>query len=316
MQKYTIADFNRDFADDAACLDAIRDMLYPDGISCRKCGEIRPHHRLTNRKAYSCDYCGTHVYPLAGTIFEKSTTPLKSWFYALYLMAQTRCGISAKQLERELGVTYKTAWRMFTQIRKLFSEDGGLLVGHVEIDETWVGGRPRYRKGQEAPKHEDGRSKKGRRPTDHPNQPTTVIGAVERGGQVQAKVIPDRKVRSVLPLVTSRIALGTTVYTDEAMHYNKLPAQGYEHHRIQHAAKVYVKGNVHTNTIEGFWMLLKTGILGTHHAVSPKYLQHYVNEYAFRYSHRKDDAPMFETMQERVTKVRHGRYGKYAPIGE
>src|SRR5580704_8332828 len=125
MQKYTIHDFNRDFADDDACLDFILHLVHPDGVTCRKCQEVRQHHKLHGRKAYSCDYCGTHVYPLAGTIFEKSTTPLKSWFYAMHLMAMTRCGISAKQIERELGVTYKTAWRIFTQIRKLMAEDGG-----------------------------------------------------------------------------------------------------------------------------------------------------------------------------------------------
>lgn len=138
---YTIADFNRDYPDEDAALQTIVDMVYPDGITCRKCGIVRPHSKLTGRKAYSCNYCGTHVYPLAGTIFEKSTTPLKSWFYAMFLMASTRCGISAKQLERELGVTYKTAWRMFTQIRKLMAEDDGPLQGEVEVDETFIGGR-------------------------------------------------------------------------------------------------------------------------------------------------------------------------------
>src|SRR5688572_19975148 len=107
MQKYTIRNFNEDFPDDDACLEQVLVMLYPEGVFCRTCNQTRPHARLTNRKAYSCDYCGTHVYPLAGTIFEKSSTPLKSWFYAMYLMGSTRCGISAKQLERELGVTYK-----------------------------------------------------------------------------------------------------------------------------------------------------------------------------------------------------------------
>ena len=125
--KYTINDFNRDFPDDDACFEAIAEMLYPNGMNCRTCERIRPHSRITGRRAYACAHCGTHVYPLAGTIFAKSTTPLKSWFYAMYLMGSTRCGISAKQLERELGVTYKTAWRMFTQIRKLMDEAGGPL---------------------------------------------------------------------------------------------------------------------------------------------------------------------------------------------
>src|SRR5215217_7110676 len=146
MRRYTIYDFNRDFPDDDACLDFVASLIYPDGIPCRTCGEIRPHARLNRRKAYSCAYCGTHVYPLAGTIFEKSSTPLKSWFYAMYLISSTRCGVSAKQIERELGVTYKTAWRVFNQIRKLMGEDTGRLSGAVEADETYVGGRRRSTK--------------------------------------------------------------------------------------------------------------------------------------------------------------------------
>ena len=156
MERYTIAHFNRDFPDDDACLRFIVDLIYPEGIECRTCGQIRPHAKLRNRKAYSCDYCGTHVYPLAGTIFEKSSTPLKSWFYAVFLISSTRCGISAKQLERELGVTYKTAWRVFNQIRKLMGEDTGRLSGAVEADETYVGGKrcgsKRGRPGQDSHK--------------------------------------------------------------------------------------------------------------------------------------------------------------------
>jgi len=147
MEPYTIRNFNEDFPDDEACFDRITALVYPDGIECRTCGEVRKHHRLTNRKALSCDYCGTHVYPLAGTIFEKSTTPLKSWLYAMYLISSTRCGISAKQLERELGVTYKTAWRMFNQIRKLMGEGLGKFSGEVDADETYIGGRRRESQG-------------------------------------------------------------------------------------------------------------------------------------------------------------------------
>src|SRR5215210_8934728 len=119
----------------------MRDALYPDGIECRSCEVVTKHHRLTKRKAYSCDRCGTHVYPLAGTIFEKSRTPLKSWFYAMFLMSVTRCGISAKQLERETGVTYKTAWRMFKQIRTLMGEEITLEGSTVEMDEMYHGGK-------------------------------------------------------------------------------------------------------------------------------------------------------------------------------
>ena len=147
MKKFTVHQFNQMFPDEDTCLDTVRDMLYPEGIVCRNCQDVTTHYRLKGRKAYSCQYCGSQVYPLAGTIFAKSSTPLRSWFYSMYLMASTRTGISAKQLERELGVTYKTAWRMFKEIRKLMNEDSGPLFGAVEVDETYVGGKRRGKRG-------------------------------------------------------------------------------------------------------------------------------------------------------------------------
>lgn len=143
MGRFTIHEFNRRFSNDDACLEYVVGLAYPDGVKCRTCDEVRKHHRVTKRKAYACDRCGTHVYPLAGTIIEKSSTPLTSWFYAMFLMSSTRCGISAKQLERELGVTYKTAWRMFKQICSLLEEQLENFAGEVEADETYVGGRRR-----------------------------------------------------------------------------------------------------------------------------------------------------------------------------
>src|SRR5688572_30116549 len=205
--KFTIADFNRLFPDEDTCLDFVRDMVYPDGITCRKCGVVRPHSKIEGRKAYACAHCGTHVYPLAGTIFEKSSTALKSWFYAMYLMASTRSGVSAKQLERELGVTYKTAWRMFRQIRALLAEDGGPLSGTVEVDETWYGGKLKFpgRKGHtgQAPGHNSLANK------------TPIVGAVERGGKVKAQVIPNVRAATLLPLVSDHVMPHATVFTDE-----------------------------------------------------------------------------------------------------
>ncbi len=113
MERYTIKDFRKQFPDDDACLVWLKQYLFPQGITCKVCQKITKHHKVAKRKSYSCDRCGHHVHPTAGTIYHKSSTPLTDWFYAVYLMASTRCGISAKQLERELGVTYKTAWRMF-----------------------------------------------------------------------------------------------------------------------------------------------------------------------------------------------------------
>lgn len=140
MKKYTINDFNRDFPTDAICLEWIKDHRWPNGIHCPICSKVTKHHRVKDRTCYECDHCGHQVYPTANTIFHKSSTSLKLWFHAIFLVSSTRCGISAKQLEREIGVTYKTAWRMFKQIRTLLGESQNPFTGEVEVDESYFGG--------------------------------------------------------------------------------------------------------------------------------------------------------------------------------
>src|SRR5690349_7026 len=141
----TFAELLRQFPDNDACLDYLKQRYYPDGTECPKCARESKFHRIKGRSAYSCQHCGAHVYPTAGTIFHKSTTSLQLWFYAIYLMSSTRCGISAKQLEREIGVSNKTAHRMLRLIRSELMAQGyqGPLTGTVEVDETFVGGKPR-----------------------------------------------------------------------------------------------------------------------------------------------------------------------------
>lgn len=197
MERYTIKNFNEDFRDDDDALNFVASMVYvtwPD-VHCRKCDEITHHYRIKGRKVFSCQKCGTQVSPLAGTIFEKSSTGMKSWMYAIYLVSQTRGGISAKQLERELGVTYKTAWRMFKQIRSLMSDDDGPLQGIVEVDETFVGGKPR----DVAEKDEYGRTKRGPRPGFH--DPVGVLLAwsdlpqTQRSGCFSSRFLQSAKAR-------------------------------------------------------------------------------------------------------------------------
>src|SRR6202166_577774 len=137
---YSLMEFEREFPDDAACLEWLVKRLYPDGIHCPRCEKITKHHREAKRPSYACQNCGHHEHPMRGTIFEDSATSLKLWFYAIFLMSSTRCGISAKQIERELGVTYKCAWRMFNKIRSMLDEDNGPLTGKVEADESFYGG--------------------------------------------------------------------------------------------------------------------------------------------------------------------------------
>lgn len=290
--RYTIFEFEREFPDDAACLDWLVAHRYPDGIWCPTCEKVTRHHRESRRPSYACQFCGHREHPMVGTIFENSATSLRLWFYAIYLMASTRCGISAKQLERELGVTYKTAWRMFHQIRKLFEQDGDPLGGKVEMDETYMGGRPR--------KSDSIRTKRDAARWRDANK-TPVFGMVERQGRVRAKVVPSRKGETIGNLASGHVLDSAEVFTDEAPVYDKIGRKFNRHYRIRHRAKIYVDGDVHTQTIEGFFSLLKRGISGVYHAVSTKYLQSYVDEYAFRYNHRKAGGRgVFNAMMDRI----------------
>ncbi len=282
MKKYTIKDFQREFPDDASCLEWLKEYRWPNGIFCKACGKITKHHLMTTRRSFSCQECGNHVHPTAGTIYHKSPTSLTTWFYTIYLMAQTRGGISAKQIERETGVTYKTAWRMCKLIRTRLDEGHDPLSGEVEVDETYFGGA---RKGKR------GRGAAGKTP---------VVGLIQRRGKLKTKTVSDVKRKTLIPIVINEVEPGTTIYTDEMASYQPLEDNGYSHHTIPHGAKIYAIGNVHTNTIEGFWSLVKRGIGGVYHSVSPKYLQNYVNEYAFRYNHRDDAQPMFQTFLSRA----------------
>ncbi|HVN69903.1 MAG TPA: IS1595 family transposase [Candidatus Binatia bacterium] len=289
-RKYTFKDFERDFPGDEACMAWLVEFLYPHGIHCLGCGEVRPHHQLKGRpKVWTCDYCGTHTHPTAGTIFHKSSTSLKTWFHAIYLMSATRCGISAMQLMRETGVTYKTAWRMFNLIRKMLLEDLRDLHGSVEVDETYVGGKKRGRGYYNL--NRGGGLK------------TAVGGAVERGGRVSAYVMEGRGLWDLTEPVAERVLPESTIFTDEAPQYKRLTkmGKGWEHRRIHHAEKVYVRGDIHTNTIEGFWSLVKRGISGVYHSVSKKHLQGYLDEYSFRYNHRFDDRPMFKALKAQIS---------------
>lgn len=261
----------------------IKWVLLTNGVTCEKCQKVTPHYRITGRLCYSCEHCGTQVYPMAGTIFERSSTPLRLWFKAIAYMAVTRCGISSRQLSRDLGVGVKTGWRMFTQIRKILAENPTGLGGGVEVDETYIGGR-----------------KKGKQGRGSENK-VIVFGMVERGGRVRAQVVPDVKAKTLLPKIEERILPDAMVYTDDLRSYNKLTSMGFVHGVVNHSAGVYVTGeDIHTNTVEGFWSQLKRSIDGTYHHVEGKYLQGYVDEYAFRYSHRKDKQAMFRTMLEKV----------------
>lgn len=284
------------FPHNDACLEYLKSKFFADGSECPKCGKSSKFHRIKGRSAYSCQYCGHHVYPTAGTIFHKSTVSLQLWFFAVYLMSSTRCGISAKQLEREIGVTYKTAHRMFKQIRTLLSDEGeDQLSGDVEVDESAYGGKPRAY---------ETRNKLGRISKTHK---PTVLAMVERRGRVRALVIPDRGTRSIHMAVKEHVLEDSMLFTDEWNAYTTIAPNYRGHRRIKHKAKVYVDGETHTQTVEGFFGLFKNGVRGVYHAISTDYLQAYLDEYAFRYNRRNSSKPMFWAMLDRVQEHRLAR---------
>ncbi len=286
VQPLSVRDFFKRFPTDDACLDHVMEVRYGMRHPCDKCLNLSTFHRLTGRQAYSCAHCGHHVYPCAGTIFQDSRTPLTVWFYAIYLFVATRHGVSAKELQRTLGVTYKTAWRMGQQIRKLIDKADGeaVLRGHVEIDEAYVGG---HRPGKR------GRGAAGK---------TIVMGMKERDGRMETAVIPNVKKDTLRNVVLDKVEPGSIVSTDELYSYGLLTPDGYRHGAVKHAAKEWSyydyrhDATHHTNNVENFWRLFKNAIRSTHIHVSAKYMDRYLNEFAFRSNHRLMGNAMFDLL--------------------
>lgn len=295
---YSVTEFLADFPDDAACLDYLwRTRYAPDGehAHCPRCDCERVFRRYATkqqRQSWTCTGCGHHVHPTAGTIFHRSSTSLRLWFHAMYLMTSTRCGISAKQLERELGVHYKTAWRMFNRIRNELMADEGhkALDGEVEVDETAWGGRPRRKLDpKEAAAFREAKA--------------TVLGMVERGGRVRLRVIAGRRGEPLSGAVRANVRPDAILFTDDWKPYKPLSREYAGHQVINHSDGVYVLGNIHTNTIEGFFGNLKTGMRGAYKTVSKKWLQSYLDEYAWRYNNRfRDGRSMFHRLLAEASK--------------
>lgn len=291
---YSVTEFLREFPDDAACLEHLwRTRHSPDGehAYCPRCDGQKVFKRYKTkqqRQSWTCTACGHHVHPTAGTIFHRSSTSLRLWFHAIYLLTSTRCGISAKQLERELGVHYKTAWRMFNKIRvELMSEDEAReqpLKGEVEVDETSWGGRPRRKlTRQEAAQFREAK--------------TTVLGMVERGGKLKLRVIESRRGEPLSGAVRANVNPDAILFTERLDGLQAPARQVPRPPVINHSAGVYVEGDVHTNSIEGAFGNLKTGMRGTYKKVSEKWLQSYLDEYAWRYNERhRDGRSMFHSL--------------------
>lgn len=262
--KYTIETFNRQFPTEEACLEYL--------LIAQKRSK-KGYVKVKNRRAYA-DKKGKQYYPTAGTIFHGSSTSLVLWFYAIYLFSVSKHGVSAKELQRVLGTTYKCAWRIGNRIRNKMKEDTGLFKGVVEFDEAFIGGNRRlevFRKG-------------------HNKNP--VFGMIERGGRVHAEPVPNLSYFTLYQIFHKKLHRGARIITDEARSYLPLKHDGYKHKSVNHSKWEYVRYEknltVTTNTIEAFWSHLKNGINGTYRYVSKQHLASYVFESSFRHNHRHE----------------------------
>lgn len=279
-----LIDFLKKYPNNEACLQQIFSTRYGFKPYCSACKERRKFTKIKDRPVYQCLY-GHQISPLAGTVFEKTTTPLQYWFYAMFLMTATRGGISAKQLQRELKVTYKTAWRMMKQIRILMGKSGNRkLKGIVEVDESFFGGKGMNRK--YVPNFNE-------KPKD------IIMGMVEREGKVVMKKIETTGKYALWEQLERHVDPTATVMTDQYIGYKNIHQMGYDHHAVDHG-KTYVVGKAHTNNIEGLWGRIKPGIKGVYRKVSSKYIESYMNEYCFRFNNRKIPDEMFRILLNQI----------------
>lgn len=258
----------------------------------KKCQRVTKHYKDRNRRSYSCGVCGKHMHPTAGTIYHRSRVPLTDWFYAVYMMSSNKAGTSAMQIQRELGVTYKTAWRMMHQIRTMMDAPDVPLEDEVEIDETFVHANTFKRS-----------SARKRYGFDARRKGEVVFGIVQRGGSVKVWHVKSTGARVLQPIIRSYVKSGSTIHTDGYLGYRRLPQMGYKHHWTDHSKFQFYTPESSTQNIENVWSHFKRGIKGVYRHIDKKYIQAYANEYAWRYSHRNATS-MFWALMEQVSSER------------
>lgn len=287
---YTFQQLLAEFPDDDACLDYLFDQLYGSLRHCPNCGVIAAEfYRVQGRKCYACIECRYQIHPTSGTIFHKSSTPLRLWFIAVYLISVSRNGIAATELERVLGVNYKTAWRMAHLIRGTMDQGNTLLKGILEADEVWIGGR--------------------RRSSNRFRNKTPVLGVVERKGKIRMLALDDvATARDVTEFLANNALVGSTLNTDESHLYHRA-SKVYKRQMVAHGRWQFVDGDIYTNSIEGAWTILKGEIGATHRSVTKDYLQLYINEMVWKYNHRNE--VLFPLLIDKVIRARRRPKSKY-----
>ena len=275
----SLIDLVTTFTDEQSCIDHLTQLRWNGDIVSPFDASSKVYVCKGNK--YKCKNTGKYFNVKTGTMFDNTKIKLQKWFMAIYLITLHKKGISSLQLSRDIKITQKSAWFMLQRIRACFGIDNNddKLTGEVEIDETYVGGKNKNRHESKKVKNSQGRS---------PKDKTPVVGMVQREGKLIAKKVIDVKEGTITEIVAKNIDLNAKVYTDEYRGYNAV-RRIYDHQQVKHSAKEYVNGRVHTNTIEGFWSLLKRGIVGIYHFTSEKHLQRYVDEFVFRYNSRDLD---------------------------
>lgn len=276
-QEFDLAELIERFGSEDSCHAYLEELRWPDGVKCPRCDSDKIS-RIAKRRQFDCDGCRYQFSVRVGTIFHDSKLPLWKWFLAVYMMGESRKGISANQLKRMLGVSYKTAWYLCHRIRSTMSDESGeLLGGIVEADETYVGGKLGGF---------DSRKESARHRRDNK---TVVLGAVERGGKVRLRVAPDATHESVHDFLNDVVADDAeAIYTDSHRSYRGIGDDDTRHEWVNHSADEWVRGQIHTNTVESVWSLFDRSVIGAYHKLSVKHLPAYLDEAAFRWNNREN----------------------------
>ncbi|MFC2032724.1 IS1595 family transposase [Chloroflexota bacterium] len=271
LESMNIMKLMEQFHSDEACHHILEKLRWPDGVTCPRC-ESKSIRNSYTRNQFDCGSCGYQFSVLTGTMFHDTHLPLQKWFVVICLMVEAKKGVSANQIKRTIGVSYKTAWYLCHRIRKAMTEHNPEpLSGIVEVDETFIGGK----------RTDVGHGYKGNK--------TAVVGAVERGGDARMKVISARDRKTLHSFIKNHTSPNTeAIFTDEWPPYKGIADHNTRHETVNHSAEEWVRGDVHTNTVENVWSLFKRSVMGSYHKLSPKHLDAYLDELEWRFNNRNN----------------------------